>query len=183
MKAYFTASVAGKKINEDKYLLVTDALKGNGITVFSDHIFKRTLDQVMQESKEDRVAFEKEMHRMISESDFLVAETSFPSTSVGYEVSLAQRLGKTVLLLYSEADPPSLLAQPADEKLVCESYTKNNLESIIDDFINFVKGTHDIRFTFFITPQIGQFLDKIARQKKIPKSVYLRNLIEKEMKD
>ena len=182
MKAYFTASVVGKRSNHDKYVLVIEALKQNGVSVFSDHIFNRNFDEVLHESRADRVAFEKEMHRMISESDFLVAETSFPSTSVGYEVSLAQRLGKPVLLLYSEADPPSLLAQPADERLVCESYTKNNLESIIEDFINFVKGIHDIRFTFFITPQIAQFLDKVARKKKIPKSVYLRNLIEKEMK-
>ncbi|MBI4137575.1 nucleoside 2-deoxyribosyltransferase, partial [Candidatus Roizmanbacteria bacterium] len=101
MKAYFTASVAGKRVNEDKYRQVINALKHNNVSVFSDHILKRNFDDAMNASPEQAVTFDKEMHRMISEADFLVAETSFPSTSVGYEVSLAQRLGKPVLLLYS----------------------------------------------------------------------------------
>ena len=66
-------------------------------------------------------------------------------------------------------------------ELVCEKYTADTLEDIIKDFLNYVQGANDMRFTFFITSEIASYLDKISRNKKIPKSVYLRRLIEKEM--
>ena len=46
----------------------------------------------------------------------------------------------------------------------------------------FVRGNADMRFTFFITSKIAVYLDKTSRDQKLPKSVYLRNLIEEDMK-
>lgn len=111
----------------------------------------------------------------------MIAETSFPSISVGYEISLALSRGKPVLILYSSGNAPTLLAHHRDEKLICEKYTDDTLEDIIKDFLNYVQGANDMRFTFFITSEIASYLEKISRDKKIPKSVYLRRLIEKEM--
>jgi hypothetical protein len=39
----------------------------------------------------------------------------------------------------------------------------------------------DTRFNFFISPKIGNFLDWIAKKKKLPRAVYLRKLIEDDM--
>ena len=64
---------------------------------------------------------------------------------------------------------------------MCEKYSPETLSDIIDDYIYYVKGTADTRFTFFITPEIATFLKKLSRIDKIPKSVYLRKLIEKDM--
>ena len=111
----------------------------------------------------------------------MIAETSFPSISVGYEISLALRVGKPVLVLYSEGDPPSLLAHHKDEKLVCEKYTHDTYRDTIDEFIDYIEGKSDLRFTFFITPEIVHYLDEVTKKDKIPKSVYLRKLIEQDM--
>lgn len=113
----------------------------------------------------------------------MVAETSFPSISVGYEISLALSYEKPVLLLYHEGDPPSLFAHHKDDKVLCEKYTLENLPHIIDHFIRYAQGTKESRFNFFLTSEISSFLKKVSKREKVPKSVYLRRLIEKEMKN
>ena len=94
---------------------------------------------------------------------------------------MALRVGKPVLIMYSEGDPPSLLAHHKDDKLMCEKYTINSVSSIIKDFIEYISGKSDLRFTFFITPKIVSYLDTISKKEKLPKSVYLRKLIEEDM--
>src|SRR3989338_129852 len=183
MKVYFTASIIGKKHYLHNYLKIIDHLKEKDCQVISDHIISSTESEIRMEKKEMRLKFHKQLENWISGSDFVVAETSFPSISVGYEISLALHLLKPILILYSTGDPPTLLAHHKEEKLVCEKYNKDTLSDIIDDFINYVRGTIDTRFTFFITPKIASFLEKVSKKNKLPKSVYLRKLIEKDMKN
>lgn len=183
MTAYFTASIVGKKHYLKNYLRIIDGLKTKKIDVVSDHIINATEAQIRMETKEERLKFQKQLDKWINSSDFLVAETSFPSISVGYEISLALNRHKPVLILYSSGHPPSLLAHHQDEGLVCEKYTEDTVGSIIEDFINYVQGTDDMRFTFFITSKIASYLSSISRKNKIPKSVYLRQLIEADMKN
>ena len=183
MKVYFTASIVGKKKHLSNYLKIIDVIKGKKFSITSDHIIKTTEAKIHLETKEERLKFSAQLEKWISSSDFLIAETSFPSISVGYEISIALKLSKPVLILFSEGEAPSLLAHHKDEKLVCEKYSLETLKDIIDDFISYMQGTEETRFTFFITSQIASFLDKISKAKKVPKSVYLRHLIEREMKN
>ncbi|KKS97500.1 MAG: nucleoside 2-deoxyribosyltransferase [Candidatus Gottesmanbacteria bacterium GW2011_GWA2_43_14] len=182
MKAYFTASIAGKNQYLQKYLGIIGEIKQRGFEVIADHIIKTEESEVNLSKREDRLFFHKKLEKWISQSSFMIAEVSFPSISVGYEISLALHLGKPVLVLYSEGHPPSLLAYHKDEKLMTERYNSDNLPGIIEDFVNFVKGPADMRFTFYITREIAAYLDKITRNKKLPKAVYLRKLVEEDMK-
>ena len=181
MKAYFTASIVAKKQYVDDYLRIVQLLQNKGIEVIADHIINTTESQIRMETREERLKFHAQLEGWINSSDFLVAEASFPSISVGYEISMALQRGKPVLILYNNGDPPSLFAHYKDDKLVCEKYTKESLAAIIEDFINFAQGSADTRFTFFITPKIASYLETVARKEKLPKSVYLRKLIEQDM--
>jgi len=182
MKAYFTASIVGKKYHLAKYERILSLFRAKGVTVTADHIINTTEDKIRFESKGERLQFLKKLEHWILEADFVIVEASFPSISVGYEISLALHRGKPVLVLYSEGDPPSLITGNEDDKLVCERYSMEPLPVIVNDFINYVQGTNDTRFTFFITPEISAHLEKKAKRDKIPKSVYLRNLIKEDMK-
>lgn len=183
MKAYFTASIIGKKHYLNHYLKIIEILKTKNCEVISDHIINSTESQIRMETKEDRLKFHKKLKKWIGECDFVIVESSFPSISVGYEISLAQNFLKPILILYNSGDPPSLLAHHKDEKLVCEKYTIERLADLISDFINYVRGTNDSRFTFFITSKIARFLEKVSKKDKLPKSVYLRKLIENDMRN
>jgi hypothetical protein len=183
MNIYFTASVVGKTQHLDNYLAIIDAVKKKGHTIIADHILSVTEQEINLKSEKERLNFHKKLEKWIETCDFVIVEASFPSISVGYEVSLALQRGKPVLLLYAEGHPPSLFAYHENERLVCQKYTASTVSQIIDEFIDYVEGTSDTRFTFFITPAISSHLEKMSKKHRIPKSVYLRQLIEDDIKN
>lgn len=182
MKAYFTASIAGKKDFLNNYEQIVNLLQAKSVEVLADHILNKEKSQIHMETKTERLQFQKKLVKWISGSDFLVAETTFPSISVGYEISMAVTMHKPVLLLYSEGDPPSLLGGNTDERIICENYANDTLDEIVEYFLYYVKDSNDTRFTFYITSAIARYLDAISKKARIPKSVYLRHLIEMDMK-
>lgn len=179
MTVYFTASIVGKKYYLSEYLQVIDYLRKKGYEVLSDHIIKTTEEEIRFEKKEERISFHEKLDKWINSCDFMIAEGSFPSISVGYEVSLALSRNKPVLFLQTDGSkPPSLIKDNKNERLVFDNYTKETLGGVIDDFVNYIEGSNDTRFTFYITPEISQFLEKMAKQERVPKAVYLRKLIQ-----
>lgn len=182
MKAYFTASIVGKKYHLAHYKRIIELLREDDVEVVADHILNTTEEQIHFETRDERLKMQKKFEDWINEADFVVVEASFPSISVGYEIALAIHRGKPVLVLYSEGDPPSLIINNEEEKLIVEKYTAENLPEILKDFINYFRGESDIRFTFFITSKIASFLAKQAKKNKVPKSVYLRSLITQDMR-
>ena len=182
MLAYFTGSLAGRKYHLAKYKKIVEILEGRNIEVIAEHILAANERKISQETRDERLKFHRELEGWIRNCDFMIAETSFPSISVGYEISLALQNAKPVLVLYSEGDPPSLIAAHENERLVCERYTLETLESVILDFILYAKGSNDTRFTFFLTSHLSGYLEKAAKKARLPKSVYLRQLLEVDMK-
>ncbi|OGG13229.1 hypothetical protein A3D77_00720 [Candidatus Gottesmanbacteria bacterium RIFCSPHIGHO2_02_FULL_39_11] len=181
MLIYFTGSFAGKKTQLGNYTKIIEYLESKGHTVIADHIVQTEEKEIQYEKKEERLAFHEQLEKWLSSCDFVVAETTYPSISVGFEISLALHRGKPVLLLHANPDPPTLIAHHKNENLVCERYTSDTLPQIIDEFIQYAQGNEDTRFTFFVTPRISSYLDEVSRKKKMPKSVYLRRLIEADM--
>lgn len=181
MKVYFTASIVGKKQYLGNYLNIIEVLKKRGYKVIGDHILRASESKIRSQSKDERILFHKQLERWIGSCDFMVVESSFPSISVGYEISMALHFRKPILILYSEGDPPSLLYEHSDDRIMCEKYTHNGLPDIINDFVMYFQSAADSRFTFYITPQIARYLEQVSVKEKIPKSVYLRKLIERDM--
>ncbi len=181
LKIYFTASIAAKQQYLDNYHRIVNHMKKRGQEIISNHILDNSEREIGLKTREERLAFHNKLEQWIFACDALVAETSFTSINVGYEISLALRVGKPVLVLFSEGQPPSLLAHHKDEKLLCEKYTQADLPTHLDDFLHYIQSKSDLRFTFFITPKIAAYLDEVAKKNKLPKSVYLRKLIEKDM--
>jgi len=181
MHAYFTASIIGKKHYLENYLAIIQILKSQGVTVTSDHIINTDESTIHFETKKERLNFHKNLEHWINKADFMVVEATFPSISVGYEIALALHVRKPILVLYSQGNPPSLINNNEEERLVCEKYAPSTLKETINDFIKYVQGSTDTRFTFFITSEIARYLLKVAKKQRLPKSVYLRNLILQDM--
>lgn len=183
MTVYFTASIAGKKEYCNNYLAIIGILQRNGYKVISDHIIKTTTETIKKEEKEARLKFHTQLEKWIKSCDFVVAETSYPSISVGYEISLAINLGKPLLILYTGDNLPTLFIHYQEGAIICKKYTLDNLTNIIANFIKSTKNSADVKFTFFITKEMANFLKKISLKERISKSVYLRDLIQHEIKE
>ena len=118
MKIYFTASLTGKKLYEENYKKIVFCLRELDCNVFTSHIFHKSREQVRNEDKKSRFIYHQLLNKNIKWCDAVVSEVSYPSTSVGYEISLAVKKGKPVIALYFEKEgdyPPILqaLARPA----------------------------------------------------------------------
>src|SRR3989344_12542 len=143
LKIYFTGSIAARDQYQKNYEKIVEIVKKSDNGIIADHILNISEKEVSLKTREERLNFHTKIENWIHSSDAVIAETSFPSISVGYEISLALRVGKPVLVLYSEGEPPSLLAQHLDEKLLCEKYSLQSLSGILDDFLGYVDSKSD----------------------------------------
>lgn len=183
MIAYFTASVVGKKNLLPQYHSILSILEKKGVQTIADHILDVKEADIHLQTKEKRLHFHSQLETWINSCDFMIAETSFPSISVGYEISMALDRNKPILILYNEGEPPSLFAYHESQKIICEKYTPSTLPSIIADFLHYVRDEEDARFTFYLTSTQAKHLEKQGKKNQIPKSVYLRQLIEADIKN
>lgn len=182
MKIYFTASIHGKEKFDKNYDKIVEVLSKFGHKVIADHILQVSLKNLPHQRDEDRISYYRKMIRWITTCDLVVAELSYSSASVGHEVSVALEKGKPVIALYFKGKGPHLLTGVGSDKLLIVDYETENLDSVLKDAINDAKDQMDVRFNFFISPKIGVYLDWIAKNKKIPRAVYLRRLIDEDIR-
>ncbi|HAP37346.1 hypothetical protein A2574_03230 [Candidatus Shapirobacteria bacterium RIFOXYD1_FULL_38_32] len=182
MKAYFTAAIFQKDKFDDKYNQIVDILKSNDFEVFEDTT-KVSYQEAIDKTDSERVDYYKRVLKWIDKSNLVVAEASFPSTlSIGHEITLASEKGKPVIVLYMKGRDPSFLLGLKSEKVIWVEYNDNNLKEVLTEALVKAKDQSDVRFNFFVSPKILNYLDWIAKKRMTPRSVFLRDLIEKEMK-
>jgi len=182
MKIYFTASLRGKKEFGENYVKIVHLLEEEGYSVYSDHILKTNFVDIENQDKDEvRKAYRK-LGEEIKKSDIFVAEVSTQSLSVGHEISEAMNMNKPVVVLYMGDHRPSLLFGADYDKLQIIKYDNDTLGTQLAKAIEEAKQHSDVRFNFFVSPKILTYLDFVAQKRMIPRSVFLRDLIEREMK-
>lgn len=181
MKVFFSASISGRDSFEENYKAITNDLKDRGYKVQSDHVLGVDKKKLSDVSDKYRIDYYRKLVKWISESDLIVAEVTQPSISIGHEVSLALEKGKNVIALSSTTRGPAIFLAMKSDKLQMIKYNLVDLHSVLDKAINKARSNTDIRFNFFVSPQINDYLDWISREKRVPRAVYLRELLEKEI--
>ncbi len=143
---------------------------------------KTGIKDLSKESIETKKENYLDIIKCIKKADIVVMEISGHSVSMGFILSKAMEENKPVIAMYTSDMDPVFVKGIVNSKLIMAEYDKNNLEQVISDSINKAKCLVDMRFNFFVSPKILNYLDWIAQKRMIPKSVFLRNLIEREMK-
>jgi hypothetical protein len=184
MQIYFVASsrlVAKKvKLYSRMYKIISDEHK-----MVSDKVLKWIKTGIKDFSKESiETKKENYLHiiKCIKKADIVVMEISGHSVSMGFILSKAMEENKPVIAMYTSDMDPVFVKGIVNSKLILAEYKKENLEQVILASINKAKCLVDMRFNFFVSPKILNYLDWVAQKRMIPKSVFLRHLIEREMK-
>lgn len=179
LKVYFTAAIAQKETFGKYYDIIVQVLLNKGHQVQHEHITDGSIDKIQSEDHEETSRYYRRMLKRLTDADLVVAEASFPSTiNVGHEITLALEKGKPVVVLYKKGHDPVLFHGINSERLVLLEYTDMTLADSVVEAIEFAKDRSDTRFNFFISPALSHYLDWITQHKKVPRSVYLRQLIE-----
>jgi nucleoside 2-deoxyribosyltransferase len=181
MKVYFVGSISGKKLYLKNYKHIVNSLSEFGCEVIENTI-KPTEEDVKTLSDEDKVKYYRRVLKWIDYSDIVVAEVSHPSIGVGHEVSVAIEKQKPVILMHVDGYSPHFMEGLKTDKLCVVKYEFNDLNNVLKDALEFASDQQDTRFNFFISPKIGTYLDWVSKRKRIPRAVYLRKLIEEDIK-
>ncbi|MCX6817161.1 MAG: hypothetical protein NTZ93_04825 [Candidatus Beckwithbacteria bacterium] len=184
MKVFFTASPRGKKkdLNQN-YQRIYELLEKLGCVHLSDFIKKVEPKEFSLSTEEERIENYKKTVKIIKEADLIVLETSLHSLATGYIANLALDLGKPVIALHAEKRKPYFLLGIQNEKLQVVEYSLSSLKDVLKNAVEYAGEKIDTRFNFFISPTIGNYLNWIAKHRKLPRAVYLRKLIEQDMEE
>ena len=108
MKIYFAGSIRGGRERVDDYARIVNKLQEYG-EVLTVHVANPELCDKGEAKLSLQEIYDRDM-KWLAESDLLVAEVSMPSLGVGYELGVAEKLGKRVICLYDNKSDKSLSA-------------------------------------------------------------------------
>lgn len=179
MKVYFTASVRGKKDFVVQYEKIFHLLEELGATHLDDTI--RSADKELYEGTHgDSVELYNRAIKSIQQADIVILEVSVPSLSMGFVMQRALAIGKPVILLYFKGHVPYFATGIENERLQVVEYSVDSLKELLQASLDYAQDQSDTRFNFFISPSLSHYLDWVSQNLKIPRSVYLRRLIEED---
>ncbi len=97
MKIYFAGSIRGGRDDAGLYSEMIALLQKYG-EVLTEHIGDKQLS-IHGEGHAAEYIFQRDVD-WVREADVIVAEVTTPSLGVGYEIGLAEQLGKKIVCLY-----------------------------------------------------------------------------------
>lgn len=99
-KIYFAGSIRGGRDDASLYERIIDYIKQTDI-VLTEHIGNLNLSPLEQGDDKDTLIYIQDTS-WIRECDILIAECTFPSLGVGYELSFAENLNKPCHILFNK---------------------------------------------------------------------------------
>lgn len=185
MKIYYTYSERLPKTTVEK---VVTALKQYGGSVSYRQRPKTYENFDFREAEEIYRANVKQ----IKSSDIVVADISYVSSGVGYEISLALDEKKPVIVMYNLREysdgkeylvksVPVNLKGNTSKYLMLKEYDMNNLEKILQLALKDAKSLVDTKFILIIPSEIDRYLEWNVKEKGISKAEITRQSIEEVM--
>ncbi|MFA6250040.1 MAG: hypothetical protein WC686_00860 [Candidatus Shapirobacteria bacterium] len=189
MKIYFVASPRVvfekpemfRKIHH--HLAKDNKMLSDGLLRWTDPKggFKKASD-VLTVSHEEMVKKVDAALDMVRKADVIIMEISGHSMSMGYLTAKALEISKPVIYLQMENSDLHWMDGLEHPKLRSFKYDENNVLEVLDQALESAQDLVDVRFNFFVNPKILAYLDWVAKNRMQPRSVFLRNLIEKQMR-
>ncbi len=180
-KIFFLAPMQKSSVDSRFYQQVIDFLSKKGYGVTSDYLFfdKAKQNKILLEN----LAFHKRFTKQLKKVDFLCVDVNNQRVSLGYYLALALEWGKPTIVLHKRGQKLNLLrALEENEKLfICDYKTIEDLKDELPMLLRFCADQQEIRFNFFISPKQQNFLNWVTKTERVPRSVFLRELIDKHM--
>ena len=137
MKIYFAGSIRGGRQDAGKYLELIDFLSTKA-EVLTEHVGTTELGDQGENNLSDHEIHRRDVEWLES-CDAIIAEVTNPSLGVGYEIGIAEKLGKPVLCLFDESQPEFCLSAmlSGNEKIqVCRYHAIGEAKRHLSEFIS-----------------------------------------------
>ncbi len=185
MKIFLSASLKAVTTNNEHRAHVealVQKLKDLGHQVESKHVLDIKYDSKGGMNDDSRVDYYQQIIKGINNADMVVADLLGANISIGHQITIALEKNKPVLAVNNGKMPEILHAlEEANQLYLVEYSTTEDLLGKLEDEIRQVKEGEDIRFNFLIPPSMVDYLEWVSKFRRIPKSVFIRDLIKGEM--
>ena len=114
-------------------------------------------------------------------ADVAIFEVSTPSIGLGHFVTKSLEFGKPTILLHTKGNKPFVFYETDDQRVIIVEYSMKNLAETLTAALTYAQEQTLTRYHFVIDPQQEKYLKWITEKKNIPRAVYLRELIQKDM--
>lgn len=99
VKVYYAAAMLGDRSNLRDNKLIFEALRKAGFDVLTEHVVEEVLD--IYRGLTPREIFERDI-KLLEESDVVVADISYPSLGVGFEIAYGLLKNRKVIAICRE---------------------------------------------------------------------------------
>ena len=103
MKIYFAGAIRGGRQDASTYHAMIAHLQTHA-EVLTEHVGNMALSDGGEHDLTDKEIHARDV-AWLEKCDAVVAEVTTPSLGVGYELGVAEKLGKTILCLFDESKP------------------------------------------------------------------------------
>lgn len=196
MKIHFTVSFRGAEQNREQMSALLKALKAEGhkITLrpFAvddadvDERSKQIEDLIETRTGSSASDIYKLTLKRIREADVVISDSTVPSSGIGYEIAMAQNEKKPILTLHNKSAENSraqVLSGNQDRLFEFAEYsTVDEAMSEIRSFLEDAKQKMDTKFILIISPEIDNYLNWAAEERRLHKAQIVRNAVEEIMK-
>ena len=186
MNIFLTAPLRGKSKYGEYYKKIYSILNAEGYKVEADHILDHDVHTVHAWDPEYRFDYYLSVIEKIKLCDVFIAELSISTINVVYEICIALELKKNTIVLYIGDQEPKFIDEIdlglTEERFQVIQYNSSNLKKRLNSAINYAKKSINQRFTLLLPTGILNYLEKVSKSQSIPRAVYIRQLIEKEMR-
>jgi len=181
MLIYYLCAISGRQKYEVYFRRTATHLRKLKHQVLDDHVLGADPQQIEDLSADKHRERHKKAVGRLRRADLVVADVTHPTIELGYELGLASSMNVPILVLYQGDNIPYFLLGIDNPRFAVREYTDQDLEKVVEDSVKELLEERDIRFNFFISPQIGNYLDWLSKKERTPRAVFLRNMLDKKM--
>ena len=136
MKIYFAASIRGGRKDQNKYNELIRFLSSK-VEVLTEHVGDSSLEQTGEQNLSDKEIYVRDLEWLES-ADAVIAEVTNPSLGVGYELGIAEKLGKPVLCLFDDANHNCNLSAMISGNHKITTFRYTSLDQAKEEIVSFI---------------------------------------------
>lgn len=123
----------------------------------------------------------------IAAADVFIAEMSYASQTLGFQLAHALRTGRQCLYLYDpsiKGQPKGMIGNITSRNLKIKEYNDTNYKKVVDSFMKFAeKQQQSYRTSFMITREIDEFISIRSKKLMLSRGEVIRELLHKAAQD
>ena len=136
LKIYFAASIRGGRKDQNKYNELIRFLSSK-VEVLTEHVGDSSIQQTGEQDLSDKEIYQRDLEWLES-ADAVIAEVTNPSLGVGYELGIAEKLGKPVLCLFDDSDHNRNLSAMISGNHKITTFRYTSLDQAKEEIISFI---------------------------------------------